>query len=583
MPFDAVFLSAVGEELSKTAIGTRIDRVHQPQRDVLILQLRGRQGGGKLLINAGGNQSRIHMTTTTTENPAQPPMFCMLLRKHLVGARIAEIRQPPMERLLDFVLECTDEMGEPTRRHLVVELMGRTSNIILLDKDRRIVDCLRRVDFEMSEKRQVLPGLFYQDPPAPDRQNPARCQLETLQTMVEAVEGQKKLDSWLLEEFAGFSPLVCRELAFGFCGEIDCDISELNSEKRRGLAGYLFDKFSRLEGPFEPFLLLADGIPKVFSYNEILQYGNLYEKETAESFSALLDRFYGDCDKADRIRQKTQSMTKTVNNLVSRVSRKLELQKKELEATKDRERMRQLGDIVTANIHNIVRGQTKVTVVDFYHEDMLEIEIPLSVLLSPQQNAAKFYKDYTKAKHAEQKLTELLIQGELEREYLRSILHEISHAEGEKDVQDIREELELGGYLRRQTQKKAIKNKPSRPMEFCSSSGIPIFVGRNNRQNDMLTFKIATKSEIWLHTQKIHGSHVIIASNRPDDQTVTEAAQLAAYYSQARQGQSVPVDFTSVRNVKKPSGAKPGMVIYDNYKTAYVTPDLKLVETLRGK
>lgn len=570
MPFDALFLTAVAEELRPVAIGSRIDRVHQPQRDAVVLHLRRPGGGGKILINASGNQGRIHLTKLTTENPLQPPMFCMLLRKYLTGAKIAEIRQPPMERLLDFALDCTDDMGEPTRRHLVIELMGRSSNVILLDSELRILDCLRRVDFEMAESRPVLPGLFYQEPPATDRLDPTTADLATILDRLQQVEGQKKLEKWLMETFAGMSPMTCRELAYGYFGDVDGDISKTNLP---ALSAFLMGKFQHFKTDYKPTILLENGQPKQFSTMDIGQYGDLYEAQVMDSCCQLLDVFYGDRDRSDRMRQKGQAMVKTVSNLKDRTVRKLELQKKELEATQNRERLRQLGDILTSNLHLISRGQTSVTVVDFYDENMRKITVPLSPTLSPQQNAAKCYKDYTKAKHAQQKLTELLVEGAKELDYLTAVLHELSQAETEQDLQDIRQELEAGGYLHRQTGRKQMKQKPQRPMCFRSTSGIEIFVGRNNRQNDELTLKSALKSEIWLHAQKIHGSHVIIASHNPDDQTVTEAAQLAAYYSQARAGQNIPVDFTPVKNVKKPTGAKPGMVIYDHYKTAYVNPD----------
>lgn len=581
MPFDAVFLTALARELRAEALGCRIDRVHQPERDALVLQLRSRDGVSRLLLCASPNHPRAHFTQAPMENPAQPPMFCMLLRKHLVGGRIAEIRQPPLERMLDFVLDCTDEMGEPVRKHLIIEIMGRNSNLILCGPDGRILDCLRRVDFEMSERRQVLPGLFYQQPPAQNRRNPVQTGQKELLAMLEAEEGSALLDQWLLERFLALPPLICRELAFRFCGETDCRISDCD---RQRLASFLAEEFLRLEeGPFQPVMLLRDGKPGDFSYRPIGQYGSFCRTETLPSFSALLDRFYTDRDRAERVRQRSQAIHKTVVNLRDRTARKLEIQKKELEATYGRERLRRLGDIVTANLHRIQRGQGRLTAVDFYDPEMREIEIPLSPQLSPQQNAARFYKDYARAKHAEQMLTGLIAKGEQELDYFNSILDELSRAEGEKDVADIRAELTEGGYLRGTDRKKQMKQQPSRPLEYRSSEGYSIFVGRNNRQNDQLTLKAAEKRDLWLHVQKIHGSHVVIvcAGQAPGDQTVTEAAMLAAWHSQAREGQNVPVDVTPVRNVRKPAGAKPGMVVYDRYRTVYVTPDAALCRRLR--
>jgi len=585
MPFDAVFLSAVAAELRESVVGCRVDRVHQPARDTILLQLRGRDGVRRLLLSASPNHPRVHLTGEPTENPAQPPMFCMLLRKHLVGARVAEITQPPMERLLDITLDCADEMGEPVRRHLIAEIMGRSANLILLGPDGRITDCLRRVDFEMSEKRQVLPGLFYHLPPPMERENPLGCSEERLSELLAAVTGQKRLDAWLLDTFAGLSPLICRELSFAFSGETDCDLSVLSPGRRAALPGFLAGEFQKLAGPFRPTLFLQDGQPKDFSYRPVRQYGALWEEKEYPDFGSLLDAFYAQRDRSEQMRQRTQAIHKTVQNLCARTERKLAVQRKELGETYGRERLRRLGDIVTANLYQMTRGQARLTAVDFYDPEMREIDIPLSPQLSPQQNAARYYKEYTKRKNAEKMLTGLIASGGQELEYLRSILDELARAETEKDILDIRAELTEGGYLRETDRKKRMKLPPSRPMEFRSSEGVPIYVGRNNRQNDQLTLRTAQKNDLWLHTQKIHGSHVIVAcgGSAPGERTLAEAAILAAYYSQAREGQNVPVDCAPVRNVKKPAGAKPGMVIYDRYTTSYATPDPALCERLRVK
>ena len=583
MPFDAVFLTAVAGELRDSAVGAKVDKVYQPARDQVILQLRTRDANRKLLLSASSNTPRAQFTDEPFENPAQPPMFCMLLRKHLMGGRIAEIRQPPMERLLDIVMDCTDEMGEPVQKRLVIEIMGRNSNLILCGGDGRIIDCLRRVDFEMSEKRQVLPGLFYQYPPTQEKRNPAATDRNTILALLRCESGDIQLDKWLQAHFAALPPVICRELSHGYCGDTECRPAETEYE---ALADYLADQFANLSGPYTPTMLLREGSPKDYSYRALEQYGSLGENETFPSFSALLDRFYATRERSEQVRQKSQAIHKTLTNLRDRTARKLEIQRKELAATYDRERLRQLGDIVTANLHAITRGQPRLTAVDFYDPDMKEIDIPLSPTLSPQQNAAKFYKDYTKAKNAEKMLTGLIEKGEQEYSYFCSVLDALSRAEGEKDIADIRDELTDGGYLKRSGGKKQMKQQPSKPMVFQSDEGYTIYVGRNNRQNDQLTLKTAEKYDIWLHTQKIHGSHVIIdctGKDKPGDLTVTQAAQLAAYYSQAREGHNVPVDMTAVRNVKKPAGGKPGMVIYDHYNTVYVTPDAALADRLRVK
>lgn len=584
MPIDAVFLESLRCELQEQLLACRVDKVQQPERDTILLSMRGPNGGGKLLLTASPNHPRIQLTSLSFENPAQPPMFCMLLRKHLTGGRLVSISQPPLERLVELTFDCIDEMGTPCQKKLILEIMGRNSNLILTGADGRILDCLRRVDFEMSEQRQVLPGLYYHLPPTQGKCSPWDASEQDLLALLGAQKTQKMADSFLLETFGGLSPLLCRELAYTVFGQVDFDLSQLTDVQREDAAGKLFDAFDQLHtGKRTPVILVRDERPWDFTCIPIRQYEDLITQEPQPSFSALLDTFYAKRDSLERMRQKTQALRKTLTNLHNRTARKLANQQKELEATFDREHLRRLGDIVTANLHVISRGQARLTAVDFYNPEMKEIDIPLNPAISPQQNAAKFYKDYQKAKTAEKVLTEQIAKGEAELSYLASVLDELSRVESERDMQDIRQELTEGGYLRETGQKKKMKLPASKPMVFRSSDGFEILVGRNNRQNDLLTCKLAQKQDIWLHTQKIHGSHVIIACapETPPDRTVTEAMQLAAYFSQAREGQNVPVDYTRVKNVKKPAGAKPGMVIYDHYSTAVATPDAALAEKLR--
>ena len=581
MPFDAVFLTAVTKELGEKAVGARVERVHQPTRDTILVHLRSREGAQKLFISAGSSAPRVHFTRESVENPQKPPMFCMLLRKHLSGARIVDITQPPMERILELHLECLNEMGERSNRKLIVELMGRNSNLILLDVDGRITECLRRVDFEMSEERQVLPGLFYAYPPTQNRQDPTKLDETQLLALLTQADGNAQLAKWLMEQFTGLSPLICREFSYELCGAVDGILANMDLS---AVASLLFQEWDKVRnGTFVPTLLVGDGKPKDYTYGKISQYASSVELKEMDSFSQLLDSFYASKDRSERMRQKGQTIQRTVSNLRDRTTRKLEIQQKELTATYDRERLRQLGDIVMANLHLIPRGASTALLENFYDENMGQITVPLSPQLSPQQNAAKFYKRYTKAKNAEKMLTELMGKGAVEKEYFSSVLDTISRCETEKDLMEVRGELIDGGYIKETDRKKKMKQQPSKPMEFLSTEGFTILVGRNNRQNDLLTLKMADKRDLWLHTQKIHGSHAIVLTQGREvgDQTVTEAATLAAYYSQAREGQNVPVDFTMVRNVKKPSGAKPGMVVYDPYRTAFVTPSEELCQQLR--
>ena len=582
MPLDAVFLTGLARELREQILGAKVDKVYQPDRDAVVLSLHGPMGSSRLLLTCNPNHPRAHLTRASYENPATPPMFCMLLRKHLIGGRITALTQPPMERVLDFALDCTDEMGAPVQRHLILEIMGRNSNLILSGEDGRIIDCVRRVDYEMSEKRQVLPGLFYRLPPGQDKLDPLETGPEQLAAMVQAVEDSVRLEKWLMQQFSGLPPLICRELAFRLTGDVDTDLATLSPFSRQVLADGLSRFFDTLrQGALRPYTLVKDGKPSDFTYLAVEQYGDFMEVVPKDSFSGLLDDFYAARDQAERMKSRASAMTKTISNLLARTTRKLENQRRELAQSADRERLRQLGDIVTANIYRMTRGQTRLEAEDFYDPEMKTVAIPLQPHLSPQQNAAKFYKDYTKAKHAEQYLTQQIAKGETEQAYLESVLDELSRAGSEKELAEIRQELTEGGYLRAQG-KKAMKVSASKPRHFVSSEGFHIYVGRNNRQNDQLTLKTAWKTDLWFHTQKIHGSHVIVLCEKdsPGPDTIAQAAMLAALYSQASQGQNVPVDYTAVKNVKKPAGGKPGMVIYDHYNTVWATPDAELARTL---
>ena len=568
MAFDAYFLTAVLSQLRQKAIGARVEKIHQPSRDTVIFHLRCNEGREKLLIAANPAAPRLHFTSSSPENPDQPPMFCMLLRKHLSGAKLAEITQPPMERMAKFSFDCTDEMGYPVQKHLVVELMGRTCNLYLLGPDGRILDCLRRIGLDETQKRPALPGLIYQDPEPVAKVDPVGLTAEDYVNLL-SQPGPELLCDRLMEVLGGLSPLVCREAALFAAGDTD---ARPTPEQTSVVADKLQLFFAEhLTHPGAYFYAQADGTPKQFAFCPIRQYGN---GQQAESFAQLLDSYYILRDKKDAMRQKSQAVRKTVTNLCQRTRRKLGIQEKELEATFDRERLRQLGDIVTANLHKITKGQTTLVAEDFYDADMKQVEIPLSVTLSPQQNAVKFYKDYTRMKNAEKELTRQMTLGEQELEYLESVLEELNRAESEQELEEIRQELQDGGYLRQDSGKKRMKQKKCPPMHFESTDGYSIYVGRNNRQNDELTFKSARKDDLWLHAQKVHGSHVIIAcgGTTPPDDTITQAAQLAAYYAETTGGQNIPVDVTAVKQVKKTPGGKPGMVIYHTYRTVVVNP-----------
>ena len=572
MAFDAQFLSAALQEVQALA-DPRVEKIHQPSRDTVIVHLRHGEGRAKLLIAANPAAPRLHLTAENPENPAEPPMFCMLLRKHLLGARLVNITQIPMERCASFIFDCIDELGDHVQKRLVCELMGKTCNIYLLSPAGRIIDCLRRIGLDESARRAALPGLNYQAPEPITKLNPLRMESDDYVNLL-CKPGRDLLADRLMDELGGLSPLVCREAALYAAGCTDARVEGLDIAAAAGKLALFFRE--HLNHPKPYYYALPDGTPKQFAFCPIRQYGECRE---AASFGALLDLYYTVRDRKDAIRQKGQAVRKTVQNLCQRLQRKLAIQEKELSATYDRERLRQLGDIVTANLHRIVKGQTVLQAEDFYDEEMKLIDIPISPILSPQQNAAKFYKDYARMKNAEKELTRQISLGRTELDYLQSVLDELNRAQTEQDLEEIRQELQAGGYVKADTGKRKMKQAKAGFLRFESTDGFPIYVGRNNRQNDELTFRLARKDDIWCHASKVHGSHVIISCGgaTPPDNTVTQAAQLAAYYAESGGGQNVPVDVTPVKQVKKLPGAKPGMVIYHTYRTVIVNPYREIV------
>ena len=577
MPLDAICLQAVVEELRPQLLGLRIDKVQQPARDQVILLLRGR----RLLLNAGANAPRIQLTEIVRDNPAEPPMFCMLLRKHLTGAKIAGLAQPPLERLVRLELDVTDDFGRPGRRTLVLEAMGRRSNLILLDGEGRIIECLRWVDAEMSAQRQVLPGLYYEPPAAGDRLVVIEETEEGFYEKLSAANPERRIDAFLLDHYFGISPLMARELAFRAAGETDSRLCALKDGAAlwREVGSFLS---AVRESRFTPVCLRREGRPAEFSCLPVAQYGAAMETETYGSFSQLLDAFYEAREQQERTRQRGADLIRTASTARDRLRRKLSQQEKDYAETQNRDQLRICGDLITANLYRMERGQGRLVCENYYDEAGGEAVIQLDPLLTPQQNAAKYYKRYTKAKTAERYLREQMAAARRDLEYLESVLEEIGLAETEQDFLDIRSELREAGFLKKQG-KKETRQRPAKPREFRTSGGFQVLVGRNNRQNDRLTLKEADHRDIWLHTQKLHGSHVILRTGGQavGEDDLVEAAKLAAWYSQARESGNVPVDYVQVRYVKKPAGARPGMVVYTGHQTVNVTPEEALVKRLK--
>lgn len=574
MPLDAVCLQAVVAELAPQITGSRIEKIQQPARDQVVLLLRGNR---RLLLSAGGGQPRLHLTELPRDNPAQPPMFCMLLRKYLSGGIIESIQQAPLERVVTLTVSAADELGERSQFSLILEAVARRANLILADKDGHIIDCLRRIDFEMNPDRQVLPGLFYHLPTPPDKVSPFTVTEEEFAALAAAAGEGAPADQWLVRTVNGLSPLVARELTFRACGSTDAPVTGHTAALWSAFAAW---RDTVNEKHFTPAMLKRSGVPMDFTYLHVGQYGGAAEEETYTSFSRLLDDFYEKREQAERVKQKGQDLVKTASNGAARLRRKIAAQEQELAESKNRDKWRVYGELITANLYRMERGMSRLTAQNYYDPDCADVDIPLDVRLSPQENAAKYFKKYTKAKTAEKYITAQLEKARVELTYLESVLQELTLAESEQDFNDIRAELTDGGYLRAKGRKQP--QRPSKPREFRSTAGLRILVGRNNRQNDRLTAKDAEKWDIWLHTQWIHGSHVILCTGgaQPDEQSLLEAASLAAYFSQAQDSTKVPVDFTPVKYVKKPAGSPPGFVNYTNYKTILADPSEELVKRL---
>lgn len=574
MPLDAVTISALTRELKEKLEGGRIDKVQQPERDMLLISLRAKGENLRLLLSAGTGTARVNLTEAYLENPAEPPMFCMLLRKHLVGARIVSVEQPEYERMLIFTLDTHDELGVSSEKKLAVELIGRSSNVVLIGADGRIIDCLRRMDFAGDALRRMLPGMIYRLPPKQAKTPFFGVDSAERRAMIASADREAPVDKWLMDSFSGLSPLIARELAYR-CRN---DYNDLP-----GAAEALAETVEA--GELVPYMISMDGSPRDFSFMAISQYGRSAELRRFASFSELLDEFYSARDRAQQQRRRSHELTKTVRTLRDRLARKLASQQEELKRTEGREEVRKQAELVTANIYRMKRGDSFLECEDYYDPDCPSIRIELDRLKTPQQNAAALYKEYNKLKAAEQHLTVLVADGERQLDYINSVLDELERAESEKDVSDVRRELIATGFLRAPKGTKPERTKPQKPLSFMSDDEFEILVGRSNAQNDELTTKLARRTDFWLHTQRVHGSHVIIRCDglEPPERTLEQAAALAAYYSQARGAGKIAVDYTMVRNVRKPAGALPGKVVYTEYKTLMVESDEALVERLKRK
>ena len=579
MAFDGAYLHAVRQEI-EAYLNARVEKIHQPSREELILHLRSYQGAVKILINISGDSARIHLTEISIENPPVPPMFCMLLRKHLGGGKLVAVRQDGLERILFLDFDCINELGDSVRLTLACEVMGRYSNCILVNQDGKIIDSLKR-NADITRERVLLTGFPYEMPHRNQRLNLLETDDATILNAL-LLAPEQNLEKALVSIFEGISPLLAREWAYYTCKSgIRSHDLEKNQQERLLFAIHKTADMLKNQNYQFHILTTPEGTLKDFCFFRPEQYGNLMLVKPTESASKTLDQFYSERDLKARMKQRANDLFKLIMNRIERVSRKLQNQKQELAQTDQMNQNKLYGDLLSANLYQIQKGDTSAKVINFYEETAPEIEIPLQINFTPSQNAQRYYTLYRKAATAKQKLAEQIQQGEQELLYLESVFDVLSRAETENDLLLLREELAQQGYLRNRTQKqKPVKQAP--PLAYQSEDGFLILVGRNNRQNDLLTLKQASKQDIWLHTQNIPGSHVILVTDgkEPSETAIRQAAVLAAYHSKARDSSQVPVDFTKVKFVKKPNGAKPGMVILTNQQTLYVKPDRTLSESL---
>lgn len=576
MALDGAFLRHIKKELEEKLIGGRVDKIHQPNREELMVAFRTYESAYKVLFSARANSTRVHFTSIPLENPKQPPMLCMLLRKKLQGAKLVAIRQPELERLLHFDFDTINELGDHTTLTLTMEIMGRYSNIILTDGDGKIIDALKRVDAEMSSQRLVLPGLTYHLPPPQEKLCILSSTSQQLTSALKELPRDMELSKGLLSVLQGVSPVVCRELAHQVGRGAELTVKTMDDEQYFRV-GFFFQKLKDTveNADGTPFMAVnPQQKPMDFSFIEIHQYGTAAVVKAGESFSAMLDDFYRERDHQERMRVREQDLLRLLSNHSERLSRKIAAQQGELEQCAQRDSLRVAGDLISANMYALPKGAEFADLPNYYEESQPLVHIKLDPSLTPSQNAQKYYKEYRKAKTAEEKLTEQIEIATRELEYLDSVFDTLTRAETEQDLGEIRAELAEQGYVRVLRSKKQKAPPLSAPLKFTTSDGFTVLVGRNNRQNDRLTMKTANNNDIWFHTKNIPGSHTVLVTDgkKPTSTAMEEAAKLAAQHSRAKDSAQVPVDYTQIRNVSKPAGAKPGMVIYVNYKTIFVTP-----------
>jgi len=580
MAMDGIAVRCTAFELNQILKNARVDKVYQPELDEIVIGFRTDHDNVRLVLSASANHARVHLTTQKKENPMQAPLFCMLLRKHLTPARLIRVTQQDFERILVFEFACTTELGDPVKKYLIAELMGRHSNLIFTEENGRIIDSVKHIDVNVSSVRQILPGLEYKGAPSQNKKNPLLTEESEIAQLIQENPDQK-LEKLLLQTYTGLSPLACREIAYRVAGDWDADTSRLPHDTVSKIVSFFADI---RDNRFVPSLVMEGEKSIEFSAFNPTQYGEkvIYP----ESFSLTLERYFTNRDVDSRQHQRAAAMDKVISNLIERTAKKCNIYRQTIKDAEKKELQKQYGDLIMANLYRIQTGDTALVTQNFYSETGEEVTITLDPQKGAAQNAQRYYTRYTKQKTAEKMAKEQLQSAIEELEYLESVKQFLETAKTPSELSDIRDELHAQGYLSHGSKGKKKKSQKVQPRVFVSSDGFTIYVGKNNIQNDAITFQLSRSCDIWLHTKNIPGSHTLIVRGGAEeipDRTLEEAAMLCAYHSKAKNGVKVPVDYTECKFVKKISGAKPGMVIYDNFSTAYVTPDPKLAEQLEQK
>lgn len=572
MALDGITLGFIKNEISGYLLGAKVEKVYQPSKCELVFLMRTRSGAYRLYMSAQAISPRIHITSQTLENPQKPPMLCMLLRKRLVGATLTEINQVSLDRVLELCFDATDEIGDKVKLKVFIEIMAQRSNIVLVNENGKVIDAVKRVDETKSTYREVLPGGTYLLPPSQNKLDISSCSAGEIVKAVCEKKSQK-LSSAILSSVLGVSPIVCREIACACSDKAVEDMTVIDES-------ILYDKIVEIQNiiaenkPSPQVVFDPEGNPVDFSFMDITQYGENYPVKKYSSFSELLDEFCFETDRMYRIKRRAGDMLKLLNNASQRVAKKVNLQKMQLEKCDDKETLRIYAELINSNLYRLEKGAAFYDIENYYDNNNV-VRIKVNPALSPVQNSQKYYKEYKKSVTAEKMLADLIESGEQELLYIDSVLDELSRADSEAEISEIRQELIAGGYIRRKGKDKIKLPKTLPPYEFTTSDGFRVLVGRNNVQNDKLTFKTAKNYDMWLHTQGFAGSHTVIASDNREitDTAIEEAARIAARFSSADGADKVPVDYTLIKNVKKPNNAKPGKVIYHVYNTVYVTPN----------